>query len=38
VMRGIGHVPMMENPAQAAADYLAFRDGLPGAKPQLTAR
>lgn len=38
VMRGIGHVPMMENPPQAAADYLAFRAGLSSAIPKMTAR
>ena len=28
LMDGIGHLPMVEAPHQAAEDYLAFRDGL----------
>lgn len=27
-MPGIGHCPMLENPAQSAADYLAWRDSV----------
>ncbi|NKF24270.1 alpha/beta fold hydrolase [Solimonas marina] len=29
LMPGIGHMPMLEAPRQAARDYLAFRDSLP---------
>ena len=28
VLRGVGHIPMLETPAKAAQDYLAFRERL----------
>jgi pimeloyl-ACP methyl ester carboxylesterase len=28
VMRGVGHLPMIERPQQAAEDYLAFRESM----------
>ena len=33
IMKDIGHMPMVEDDAQAAADYLAFRDQLAKAAP-----
>jgi pimeloyl-ACP methyl ester carboxylesterase len=33
VLPGIGHLPMMEVPKQAAQDYLAFRDRVSAAAP-----
>lgn len=33
IMKDIGHMPMVEDDAQAAADYLAFRDQLAKATP-----
>ena len=28
IMDGVGHMPMLERPAQAAADYLQFRSSF----------
>jgi pimeloyl-ACP methyl ester carboxylesterase len=28
IMKGLGHLPMIENPSRSAEDYLKFRDGL----------
>jgi len=34
VMRGVGHLPMLEAPRQVAADYRAFRASLRRAAPR----
>lgn len=32
IMKGVGHVPMIETPARAVADYLEFRESLAAAE------
>src|SRR5262245_21056345 len=29
IMRGVGHLPMLERPAECAAEYIRFRVSLP---------
>jgi hypothetical protein len=32
MMKGLGHLPMLEEPRQSAKDYLKFREALDKAK------
>jgi pimeloyl-ACP methyl ester carboxylesterase len=38
IMRGVGHLPMLERPRESADDYLRFRAGLAGPRPHKVAR